>query len=181
MATKLANPTGLTYPIGGTFTAWGRFWPEDGGPEGVDSYDTYGSYGVNCYVMLQGSHDSAHDINSRIWPSIDVRGRERIPVQLDCAYVWMGSGSGPAGAPPECDAIPFANGRPSNWFNYACINRHDGAVNGLFLDWSVRKVGLKQLWTLKWHQSYDTHGPWTQAGGVTPGDWPYWMRRFKAY
>ncbi len=181
MATKLASPTGQTYPIGGTFLAWGRFWPEGQGPERGDCYDTFGSYGVNCYVTLQRSYDGAHDVRSRIWPSIDVRGRERIPVQLDCAYAWMGSGSGPDGAPPECDAIPAATGRSPNWFNAACINRHDGAVNGLFLDWSVRKVGLKELWMLKWHQSYDTQGPWTRAGGVTRSDWPYWMRRFKDY
>jgi prepilin-type processing-associated H-X9-DG protein len=62
-----------------------------------------------------------------------------------------------------------------------CINRHDGFVNGLFLDWSVRKVGLKELWTLKWHRDFDTAGPWTKAGGVKPEDWPQWMRRFKDY
>ena len=63
----------------------------------------------------------------------------------------------------------------------SCINRHQGGVNALFLDWSVRKVGLKELWTLKWAPWHDTAGPWTKAGGVQPGDWPQWMRRFKEY
>ena len=49
------------------------------------------------------------------------------------------------------------------------------------MDWSVRKVGLKELWTLKWHHEYDTAGPWTKAGGVQPEDWPQWMRSFKDY
>ena len=62
-----------------------------------------------------------------------------------------------------------------------CINRHNGHVNGLFLDWSVRKIGLKELWTLKWSKRFDTAGPWTKAGGVQPEDWPQWMRRFKDY
>ena len=65
--------------------------------------------------------------------------------------------------------------------NAACINRHNGGVNTLFMDWSVRKVGLKELWTLKWHRSYDTAGPWTLDGGVKPSDWPEWMRKFKDY
>jgi prepilin-type processing-associated H-X9-DG protein len=43
------------------------------------------------------------------------------------------------------------------------INRHSGAINGLFLDWSVRKIGLKELWTLKWHRTFDINGPWTLA------------------
>ena len=62
-----------------------------------------------------------------------------------------------------------------------CINRHDGAVNVLLPDWSVRKVGLKELWTLKWSKQYNTAGPWTIAGGVTPADWPEWMRQFKDF
>ena len=64
--------------------------------------------------------------------------------------------------------------------NY-CVNRHSGHVNGLFLDWSVRKVGLKELWTLKWYAEFNTAGEWTKAGGVKPEDWPKWMRRFKDY
>ncbi len=51
----------------------------------------------------------------------------------------------------------------------------------LFMDWSVRKVGLKELWTVKWHREFDTDGPWTRAGGVEPEDWPAWMRTFKDY
>jgi prepilin-type processing-associated H-X9-DG protein len=61
------------------------------------------------------------------------------------------------------------------------MNRHDGGINALFLDWSVRKVGLKELWNLKWRKDWDTAGPWTKAGGVTPEAWPEWMRRFKDY
>jgi len=45
----------------------------------------------------------------------------------------------------------------------------------------VRKVGLKELWTLKWSKYFDTSGPWTKAGGVAPEDWPAWMRGFKDY
>ena len=62
-----------------------------------------------------------------------------------------------------------------------CINRHNGYINGLFLDWSVRKIGLKELWTLKWDDRSETAGRWTKAGGVQPEDWPPWMRNFKDY
>ena len=62
-----------------------------------------------------------------------------------------------------------------------CLDRHSGFVNGLFLDFSARKIGLKELWTLKWHKSYDQAGPHTRAGGAVAEDWPEWLRRFKDY
>jgi len=61
------------------------------------------------------------------------------------------------------------------------LNRHKGFVNSLFLDWSARKVGLKELWTMRWHRSYNTASPWTVAGGVQPGDWPQWMKHIKDF
>jgi hypothetical protein len=62
-----------------------------------------------------------------------------------------------------------------------CINRHDGFVSSVFMDFSSRKVGLKELWTLKWHLEFDISGPWTQAGLVQASDWPEWMKGFKDY
>jgi hypothetical protein len=61
------------------------------------------------------------------------------------------------------------------------MDRHDGFNNCLFLDYSARKVGLKELWTLKWHKSYNTAGPWTKAGGAVASDWPDWLRSLKDY
>jgi hypothetical protein len=49
------------------------------------------------------------------------------------------------------------------------------------MDFSVRKVGLKELWTLKWNRTFDTAGRWTKAGGVRAEDWPEWMRGFRDY
>jgi prepilin-type processing-associated H-X9-DG protein len=65
--------------------------------------------------------------------------------------------------------------------SHFCINRHNGFVNFLFVDRSVRPVGLKELRTLKWHRAYDTMNVWTKAGGALPEDWPVWLRRFKDY
>jgi hypothetical protein len=42
-------------------------------------------------------------------------------------------------------------------------------------------VGLKELFTLKWHIGYNRANAWTKAGGVLPEDWPEWMSSFKDY
>jgi hypothetical protein len=49
------------------------------------------------------------------------------------------------------------------------------------MDWSSRRIGLKELWTLKWYRDFNASGRWTLAGGVQPADWPQWMQSFKDY
>ncbi|MCP4591675.1 MAG: type II secretion system protein [bacterium] len=177
MATRMANPTGLGHPGGGTFLAWGRFWPEGQRPEPWDTYDVYGSYGSNDAVGYRGYYEDSY-WQERAWRTADVRGKDRIPVYLDSAWPWN-PGWGEYMGPPECEAVPIAL-MPDTWESL-CINRHGGGINGLFLDWSVRKVGLKEIWTLKWNRQFETAGPWTKAGGAESGDWPLWMRSFKEY
>jgi len=125
-----------------------------------------GSYGLNQYLFdgftERPSHGTVLDLFS-------LRGKAAIPVLLDCST--MGE------HPRDRDRPPRRESHQHGFY----INRHDGYVNGLFLDWSVRKVGFKELWTLKWHRDYDTSGSWTKAGGVQPEDWPEWMRQFKDY
>jgi prepilin-type processing-associated H-X9-DG protein len=62
-----------------------------------------------------------------------------------------------------------------------CLARHEGAVNVTFLDFSLRKIGVKELWTLKWHREFDTAGPWTKAGGARVEAWPQRVRGFRDY
>ncbi len=54
-----------------------------------------------------------------------------------------------------------------------CINRHNLAVNVVFADYSVRKVGLKGLWKLKWNKPFDVQNAQTLPGAY----WPDWMLR----
>jgi hypothetical protein len=62
-----------------------------------------------------------------------------------------------------------------------CINRHRGYEGCLFLDGHTRKVGVKEVWTLKWHPKFNTAGPWTKAGHVLPSSWPEWIRGYPDY
>ena len=113
------------------------------------------------------------------WRTTNVRQSYLAPVFADA--MWRGGGPyeyGERGDPPQFESQWISYNREMMHF---AIDRHNGFVNHLFMDWSARTVGVKELWTLKWHKQYDTEGPWTMAGGVNPGDWPQWMRRFKDY
>jgi prepilin-type processing-associated H-X9-DG protein len=128
-----------------------------------------GSYGLNGHI------------NGR---SIDIfpgSVRNNVPVFLDCIY--MCGWPRPFDGPPEHEDHSNCFGRAPFFgdITYFCINRHNGGINSLFLDWSVRKVGLKELWTLKWKPEFDTANAWTKAGGVKPEHWPKWMRGFNDY
>jgi len=151
---------------GSTFTAWEITSPPP-------SFRC--SYGYNVW-LFQG-FQTLEGVDTRPFlmagmPDLNIfslrHNRAAIPVLLDC---------------DRPDDSRFRRGivSPPAAERGFCINRHDGFVNGLFLDWSVRKVGLKELWTLKWHREYNTAGPWTKAGGVKPEDWPKWMKHFKDY
>lgn len=113
------------------------------------------------------------------WASLRGLPSASVPVIFDCVGrlclpVWHKNP-----APPYEDCRDPSDA--SYTWQEVCLNRHNGGVNYLFLDWSVRRVGLKELWTLPWGRDFITYGPWTKAGGVQPEDWPQWMRRFKDY
>jgi prepilin-type processing-associated H-X9-DG protein len=155
--------TGAGAPLVGSYGLNGRLFLPPGDPEEVSRPITFLLNEVRSYTDV-----------------FSMRGRNAIPLLLDCVTV---SGaptaeSRPPHQEPKAGLPPGPSNSPMANF---CINRHSGYVNGLFLDWSVRKVGLKELWTLKWHEDFNTRGRWTRAGGVQPGDWPQWMRKFKDY
>jgi prepilin-type N-terminal cleavage/methylation domain-containing protein len=113
------------------------------------------------------------------WRTKNTRQAYLVPVFADS--MWRGGGPydyGTRGDPPQTESQWLGYDREMMHF---CIDRHDGFVNHLFMDWSSRKVGVKELWTLKWHKQFDVKGPWTSVGGVNPTDWPQWMQRFKDY
>jgi prepilin-type N-terminal cleavage/methylation domain-containing protein/prepilin-type processing-associated H-X9-DG protein len=148
---------------GSTFEAWEIITPPP---------RFRGSYGFNHWLFNKTQFDTSKDLTYRIHymdrqPCLDIfplRNRARIPVLLDST---------------SPNVLVISDFPP--WITQVCINRHNGYVNGLFLDWSVRKIGLKELWTLKWNMQFDTANEWTKAGGVQPEDWPEWMRNFKDY
>ncbi len=135
-----------------------------------------GSYGLNQFLFRPHFQSTLTFVppseRSQGANVFSLGNKANIPVILDS--VW------PDGGPPSANEPPPGLSRPSDLSGF-CLRRHDDFVNGVFLDWSVRKIGLKELWKLKWFRDFDTNGPWTRGGGVQREDWPQWMRNFKDY
>jgi hypothetical protein len=152
--------------------------------------DVSGSYGLNGWVCnpQQGKTElPGRGPAENCWGTTrNVRGSNDIPILADA--MWFDGWPRQTDEPPPDENWP-GNGvdqnamkANQNEMRRFCVNRHHGRVNVLFMDFSVgRRVGLKELWTLKWHRNYDTSGPWTRAGGVQPTDWPAWMRNFRDF
>jgi prepilin-type N-terminal cleavage/methylation domain-containing protein len=150
----------------GIFTAWND-------PEG-----DYGSYGLSAWVC--NADPGAIFGDKPYWRQPDAKGAQNVPVFVDCLAIagWPDHSST---APQYQGELPGNPGAAEQMKDF-CIDRHrSGFTNSLFMDWSVRKVGLKELWTLKWHREFDTAGRWTKTGGIKPEDWPQWMQKFKDY
>jgi prepilin-type N-terminal cleavage/methylation domain-containing protein len=173
-ANQLANPDAVWGGDiwGSAFKGWGKIpnWDSD-----------YGSYGVNGFIY-QPVGDNVYGISAEgFWGTPNVKGADNIPMFLDC-YFWCGWPQS-TNTPPEYDG--WQNRSDADAINRFCINRHDGYINAAFMDFTVRRVGLKELFTLKWSRVYNTANAWTIAGGITPSDWKNhgdgWLAQFKDY
>jgi len=140
-----------------------------------------GSYGAahSLYaVPIGGTYDEGiAGMAERCWKTSLIAGPGNIPIFTDATTSIIGHD--PNRPPPQED-VPW-NSEHSYYNACAIMNRHNGGVNMAFMDFSARKVGLKEIWTLKWHRQFDTRGRWTTAGGVRLEDWPPWIRRLKDY
>jgi prepilin-type N-terminal cleavage/methylation domain-containing protein len=134
-----------------------------------------GSYGINdwCWNAPPGEEDTWGFAGKWCWTSFNVKQADNIPILADCLHI----GGFPLHNDEAQDYEQEINlGTGMQRF---IINRHKtGYINILFMDFTVRPKPLKQLWTVKWHRKFITHGPWTIEGGVVPSDWPPWMQKF---
>jgi prepilin-type N-terminal cleavage/methylation domain-containing protein/prepilin-type processing-associated H-X9-DG protein len=171
LATRKTSPTGA----GGTYLAW--YCPRH-------PYRA-GSYGLNGYTPAfdggEGHGAPTRPPTEKRWSSIYRKDGHSVPIMLDCA-LWAGYPTH-FDSPPQTEAEAATNPNigSANSIRPFCIPRHGGFINGLFMDWSVRKVGIREIWTLEWSPAFNTRGPWTRSGGASSESWPLWLRKFKEY
>jgi prepilin-type processing-associated H-X9-DG protein len=192
MAAKPANPAGRFQAdntvAGGAFKAWGNFQPWASQNVRADRV-FHGSYSINNWLAV-GDNSGSFIIgiaasNPRrtaadFWGNENVKGAGDIPAFGDALWwcSWPKDNDKPPRVPDDLERFPCGC---TDSMRHFCIDRHDSYVNLAFLDGSVCRIGLKELWTLKWHRNYATTNRWTRTGGVKPADWPDWMHAFKDY
>lgn len=161
------------------FQAWGIYTKDFNGHPDLSPDGVAGSYGLNGYMLNQEttadpkSENGAQDDNS--WGTLRNQGADNIPLFTEALDfdVRPQEHEGPA----DVELAAWSG----NQMARCCINRHIGFESVSFCDLSARRVGLKELWTFKWHRNFNTTGPWTKAGGVETANWPRWIRPFKDY
>ena len=159
----IATPSGNLQ--GGKFEAWVDL--EEQVPGGILK-DIRGSYGMSFWIT---HHTGGGRSNDLLWKTPHVRGASEAPVFMDSSA----GGFCPlyVDEPPEYDGQVYTSDPvDKNEIRSVCLNRHSGGINCLFADFAARKVGLKELWGLRWHRQW-----------VNPeiSEWPAWMRDFKDY
>lgn len=170
LRSELSNPFDST--LQATFLSWGIL--------GSNAYTVpiwgdagdYGSYGINAWMhnprgpgMLTPAEPPGQTLYWRhlgnALPSVQV------PVFADC--MWDGTAPNQTDTPPPTQGVQVmgANGEMSNF----CIPRHGGRrpLDMSFADSSVRIVGLRELWRLKWSPAFDI-GYMDRINR-----WPAWM------
>ena len=152
---------------GNATTAWGKLSDDVSDRPG----GTWGSYGMNGWVYNTVS-ETVYSKPARFhWKTHNVKEAAQIPLFLDCA-LWVGWPDNGDSVPDTEDPGDYPS--VSDSMRRFVINRHHQAINGVYLDQSIRKIWLKQLFRQKWSKRYNVNGD--------PPVWEIeapWMASFK--
>jgi len=123
-----------------------RAWTEE-----INNVTYIGSYGINFWMTFSSEGGR---IDYYLWKTPNAKGAAYAPMFFDCVT----SGCTPlhSDQPPAYDGQVYMSS-PMNVdeIRACCINRHLKHINMAFLDFSARRVGLKELWELKWHRNWN--------------------------
>jgi prepilin-type N-terminal cleavage/methylation domain-containing protein len=149
----------------GNHGVWGPDWFPSPPPDGDGPW--WGSYGTNEWMCNPPREADIYE-PQKYWRTCQIRKPYQVPIMLDAWWdqAWA----------EITDSMPLL---PGEWESvgtddmpHFCIVRHPaGNNNGLFMDYSVRIVPVKEVWSLKWHQEYPTDGTLLPAELSDPKHW----------
>jgi prepilin-type processing-associated H-X9-DG protein len=151
---------------GHTNWAWYTPWAP---PMKATGKSAMSSYGINDFVAKPYRLNQFDQANAdkQYWGSLNQEGADKIPLLFDSAwYATTPTDS----SPPNPSALdkyhyPYT-------FGSVCLPRHNGGINMLFMDGSIRRVVIKELWGLKWSRQFNTNNQYTRPDY---GRWPAWI------
>lgn len=147
------------------FAAWGYM------PDYFRDPDDHGSYGVNGWIEDKPDEwVSNTEQREKFFRKMTVSNAFIIPLMTDAQ--WIAGHPEPDDAPPPSRDTAWETS--ANTMYRVLQDRHNKKQNVAFLDGSVETIGLKKLWTLKWHREFNTGGRWTQPNA----DWPEWIKNY---
>lgn len=126
-----------------------------------------GSYGENWWITHSPSEDSATYPDQNKFKRVGVAGVSPASIPV------MGDNGAFLARPTEASNPPDNDGDYTHIngdeMRRICTDRHaTGSTNWVFADYSVRPVGLKQLWQTRWHKNWKPRTP----------AWPTWMQKY---
>ncbi len=123
-----------------------------------------GGYSVNLWCGSNSGDGKLSTGQQEFWGTPYVKGADKVPLFGDAQH----SNADPVATD---DPLPYES---DTWTPSAhemqrfCIKRHPPYhVFLLYLDFSTKRVTLKELWRQKWHRTYDVFSDLP--------DWPEWM------
>jgi len=154
------------------------------GDKPIEDYD-YGSYTHNSWATsIPEDDDSGYldfaekHLTTNCWLlTSNISSSNNVPLITDGK--WPSAWVHDTNYPPANPLIKVPWARDENNIERVCSDRHYGYIASLFADGSSRKVGIKELWQLKWHKNFDTNNDWATNQSQRP--WPEWMKGFKNY
>ncbi|HUW18426.1 MAG TPA: type II secretion system protein [Sedimentisphaerales bacterium] len=137
------------------------------------------SYGNNFWFTQDEGNVRGVDLpdgTPKLWGKapgsiLGAKYANRVPMVLDS--ISGGNCPLPSDKPPTYDGEPYPGSTNKNEIRNFCINRHDGYVNVVFLDFSVRRVSLKGLWYIWWHRGWPI--PYELSEPLDWNDPQHWM------
>ncbi len=155
-ATKPLSEIGRT-----PYSLW-QGWEEEGGRFTEDDMSSYAFNDWLCNPPDTGSTLVAGRAAKRFWRSIDkIKQADEVPMFIDSLHTNITPTR--SDSPPQYSSlsIPMTDLVWNiNTMKMVCIERHmKDFVQAVHCDQSVKRIGLRQLWGLRWHKGYTLTEP----------------------
>lgn len=113
-----------------------------------------GSYGANLWLQPEGVFQGMYTREpEKFYVTVDsVDQVSEVPALGDSN--WVGSWPEASGAVPSNLNKGFMGHNKSEFMGRFCIDRHNRAINIVFMDGHVSPVTLENLWHTRWHRGF---------------------------